>query len=240
MNVLSDEERKARKKARAIAYRAIPEVRSKIKARKKEYAKRPEVIEKRKEKSRTPEARAKRIEYDSKPEVIAKQRENTKRPEVKAKRKASQNKYRAKPESKLKFSEYAKRPESKARQKVRRAKPEVKVKIASYEKERRETLKKDIFSHYSKIHSNSDIPCCRCCGLNSHIEFLTLDHIAGRKEMDSEPELLKLGYSSKLATQPLQIWIKKNNFPEGFQVLCINCNFAKGHSKDNTCPHERD
>ena len=83
------------------------------------------------------------------------------------------------------------------------------------------------------------MPCCRCCGLNDHIEFLSLDHIAGRKEMDSESELVELGYSSELGTQPLQIWIKKNNFPKGFQVLCMNCNFAKGHSKDNKCPHER-
>jgi len=36
------------------------------------------------------------------------------------------------------------------------------------------------------------------------------------------------------------IWIRKNNFPKGFQVLCMNCNWGKGHSKDNKCPHERD
>jgi len=162
-----------------------------------------------------------------------------KKPEVKAKLKASQKKYRDKPEVKVKRSAYAKTPEARTRQKKRRSKPETKVKISSYEKERRETQKKDVFSHYSKIHSNSVIPCCRCCGLNDHIEFLTLDHIAGRKQMDSEPELVKLGYSSKLAIQPLCVWILKNNFPEGFQILCMNCNFAKGQSKDNKCPHER-
>jgi len=75
--------------------------------------------------------------------------------------------------------------------------------------------------------------------LNSHIEFLSLDHIAGKRQMDSEPELVKLGYSSKLAGGHLQSWIKKNNFPDGFQILCHNCNFTKGQSKDNKCPHER-
>ena len=28
---------------------------------------------------------------------------------------------------------------------------------------------------------------------------------------------------------------RKNNYPEGFQVLCSNCNFAKG--KYGSCPH---
>ena len=30
-------------------------------------------------------------------------------------------------------------------------------------------------------------------------------------------------------------WLKKNNFPPGFQVLCGSCNFAKG--KYGSCPH---
>ena len=75
--------------------------------------------------------------------------------------------------------------------------------------------------------------------MNSHIEFLSMDHIAGRKQMNSELELVKAGYTSKFKIHQLLRWIKKNNFPEGFQILCHNCNFTKGHSKDNKCPHER-
>lgn len=30
-------------------------------------------------------------------------------------------------------------------------------------------------------------------------------------------------------------WIKNNEFPEGFQVLCFNCNLAKGFY--GVCPH---
>ena len=118
------------------------------------------------------------------------------------------------------------------------SRPEVKVKISKSVKEKKDKIKMEVYLHYSKIHSNSDIPCCRCCGLNSHIEFLSLDHIGGRKKMDSEPELVKLGYLSKFKIHQLLLWIKKNNFPKGFQILCLNCNFAKGHSKDNKCPHE--
>ncbi len=93
-----------------------------------------------------------------------------------------------------------------------------------------------VLQYYSKRLSKSNIPCCNCCGLNSHIEFLTVDHIAGRQEMDSEPELKKLKYMSKLSGTALVLWIIKNNFPKGFQILCHNCNQTKGYY--GQCPLE--
>jgi hypothetical protein len=93
-----------------------------------------------------------------------------------------------------------------------------------------------VLQYYSKHLSKSNTPCCNCCGLNSHIEFLTVDHIAGRQEMDSEPELKKLKYMSKLSGTALVIWIIKNNFPKGFQILCHNCNQTKGYY--GKCPLE--
>ena len=101
------------------------------------------------------------------------------------------------------------------------------------------TNRLNILLHYSKYISNSNIPCCNCCGENSHVDFLALDHILGRKEMESIPELMELGYSSDFHPAQLTDWIIKNNFPEGFQILCVNCNFAKGMKKNNNqCPHE--
>jgi len=35
----------------------------------------------------------------------------------------------------------------------------------------------------------------------------------------------------------LPYWLKKNNWPEGFQVLCYNCNSAK--RVDGICPHQK-
>jgi hypothetical protein len=84
---------------------------------------------------------------------------------------------------------------------------------------------------YSKRHSNSDIPCCRCCGENTDVRFLAIDHIQGRKNLSKK--------EAGLGGDKLILFLKKNNYPEGYQVLCHNCNSAKGHSKDNTCPHER-
>ena len=91
-------------------------------------------------------------------------------------------------------------------------------------------LRKIVLEGYSK-----SIPKCVCCGVKGS-EFLAIDHIKGRREMDSEPELKNIGYSSKLASNSLLVWLRNNNFPKGFQILCHNCNFAKG--KLGKCPHQ--
>ena len=125
------------------------------------------------------------------------------------------------------------RPEVIAKEKARQSAPEYK---AERKKERDNTRLK-ILQYYSKRLSKSNIPCCRCCGENSNIGFLALDHIAGKKEMDSEPELVELGYSSSWNSTALLKWIIKNNFPKGFQILCHNCNLAKGFY--GKCPHQK-
>ena len=54
-------------------------------------------------------------------------------------------------------------------------------------KHKPETLRKQlerklkVFKYYSKKDSNSNIPCCACCGENLSHKFLTMDHINGRK-----------------------------------------------------------
>lgn len=68
---------------------------------------------------------------------------------------------------------------------------------------------------------------CSCDGCTvTHLEFLTIDHIegGGRKHR-------------KEVNQHVYAWLIKNDFPPGFRVLCMNCNFAKGIY--GFCPHER-
>ena len=96
-------------------------------------------------------------------------------------------------------------------------------------KEERELLKLEVFSIYSKKISNSEIPCCACCGENSHIEFLALDHVKNRKSV---------GHKRNVDTgHRLRLWAKKNGYPNTLQVLCHNCNTAKG--ENGICPHKQ-
>lgn len=73
------------------------------------------------------------------------------------------------------------------------------------------------------IHYGGNPPKCVCCG-ESHIEFLTIDHYN-----------IKIDKKHRSGDN-LYGWIIRNNFPEGFRVLCLNCNFAIGHY--GRCPHE--
>jgi len=168
-----------------------------------------------KERRNKPEVKARRKEYDLKSEVKAKKKKFELKPETKAKRKARRD-----------------RPERKARRNELTQTPEYK----DVAKNTRDDKRLKIIQHYSKLLSNTNTPCCNCCGENSHTEFLAVDHITGKKQMDSEPELVKLGYSSKLQSLPLHNWIIRHDFPVGFQILCSNCNMAKGFY--GKCPHE--
>ena len=90
-------------------------------------------------------------------------------------------------------------------------------------------IRKEIVGHYSKNSFQ-----CNCCG-EDKIDFLTIDHIEGKKQMDSDKNLVSLGYNSKMSSYSLYKWIINNNFPDGFQILCTNCNCAKGVF--GICPH---
>lgn len=80
------------------------------------------------------------------------------------------------------------------------------------------------------IHYGGNPPKCACCG-ETIIQFLTIDHPNGggckqRKELG-----LRSG-------QNFYRWLIKNNYPEGYQVLCWNCNCGK--DKSGLCPHKRE
>ena len=167
----------------------------------------------------TPKAKATRKKYNNSDKRKAKRKE----PEVMAKAKVWQIKYDSDPKNRLRKKKYAHSPNRLARRKTLR-----------------DEIRLEVLQYYSKRLSKSDIPCCRCCGENYHVDFLALDHISGRKEMDSDTKLVKLGYSSLKRTVGLHKWIIENNFPKGFQILCHNCNYAKGIRRNkNKCPHQK-
>lgn len=79
--------------------------------------------------------------------------------------------------------------------------------------------KVQIIKHYGGV--------CECCGEHK-IEFLCIDHVNGggnehRKEIGSGTPMYK--------------WLIKNDYPDGFRVLCYNCNMSLGAY--GYCPHQK-
>ncbi len=95
---------------------------------------------------------------------------------------------------------------------------------AQYSKNQRARVKEQVFDHYGWS--------CQCCG-EGHRSFLSIDHVrgGGSKHLGSNGRRL-LGHF-------LYKWLVDHNFPAGFQTLCHNCNFSKGHSPDGECEHQR-
>jgi hypothetical protein len=89
----------------------------------------------------------------------------------------------------------------------------------------RQRLKMEVLSHYG-----NGIPQCACCGEKT-LQFLTIDHIngGGRREKVSDTRLR--------AGSPMYARLKRLGYPPGFQVLCFNCNCAKGFY--GVCPHKQ-
>jgi hypothetical protein len=71
---------------------------------------------------------------------------------------------------------------------------------------------------------------CSCCGETEPM-FLSIDHVDndGAKERKSG---LYAGSGSAFYG-----WLRKNDFPAGYQVLCMNCQIGK-HKNGGVCPHQ--
>lgn len=72
-------------------------------------------------------------------------------------------------------------------------------------------IKIEVLTHYSM----ATYPVCARCGVTD-VNVLCLDHIEGKKEK------LSIDTGARLYRR-----LKKAGFPEGFQVLCANCNLKK-------------
>ncbi len=80
-------------------------------------------------------------------------------------------------------------------------------------------LKQTIF----EVYGNK----CVCCG-EDRLEFLTIDHVNGHGNQHRK----EVGGSGAVFYR----WLIKNDFPQGYQALCHNCNFSK--SAYGYCPHK--
>jgi ferric-dicitrate binding protein FerR (iron transport regulator) len=78
--------------------------------------------------------------------------------------------------------------------------------------------RKEVLQQYGGI--------CACCG-ETRWQFLAIDHIEGHG--NAHRKMVGEGYQ-------FYQWLRNNNFPKGFRVLCHNCNTAIGHW--GKCPHQ--
>jgi len=81
----------------------------------------------------------------------------------------------------------------------------------------------DVINHYTDGRL-----VCACCRESYY--FLTVDHIDGLGEQHRK-EIGNPGSNS------IYIYLRRGNYPLGFQILCYNCNFAR-HPFGGICPHK--
>ncbi len=72
---------------------------------------------------------------------------------------------------------------------------------------------------------------CACCG-ETEPKFLTIDHVNN----DGAAFRRKIAGKRTAAGYHTYIWLIRNNYPPGFQVLCMNCNHGK-RMNGGVCPH---
>lgn len=104
------------------------------------------------------------------------------------------------------------------RNKIKQWESDHKEQRVEYARKHREKLRNAVLDAYGNK--------CVCCGEECPY-FLTIDHINN----DGASHRKAIGGSDRLCR-----WLVKNSFPEGFQLLCWNCN--SGKYLLGKCPHQ--
>jgi hypothetical protein len=74
---------------------------------------------------------------------------------------------------------------------------------------------------------------CACCGEHRY-EFLDIHHVEGGGNKHRK----SISGNKNFGGYLFLLWLKRNNWPSGFQVLCSNCNGADGFHGE--CPHQKE
>lgn len=88
----------------------------------------------------------------------------------------------------------------------------------------RAALKKKIYDHYGRV--------CKCCG-ESNVGFLTIDHVNN----DGNKERKRVRGKMQQGGDRILLRIIRMNFPDTYQILCMNCNWGKAQN-NGICPHK--
>lgn len=99
------------------------------------------------------------------------------------------------------------------------ARPGNRERMAANNRANRLRIKIEGLRHYGGV--------CACCG-EADVRLLTFDHIDG----GGRKHLAEVHAQGRLST-----WLRNNGYPEGFQVLCFNCNSGRSVN-GGVCPHQ--
>jgi hypothetical protein len=80
-------------------------------------------------------------------------------------------------------------------------------------------LKKAVFEHYGGF-------VCAGCGFDDQ-RCLSIDHIKNDGAEHRRSLQKQFGQTQLFAGRAFYSWLKRSGFPEGFQVLCMNCQWIK-------------
>jgi hypothetical protein len=87
---------------------------------------------------------------------------------------------------------------------------------------KREQVRDEVYRAYGGYR-------CACCGETERM-FLSIDHVNNDGAIHKRTHRLRTG-------EQMYRWLKRNNFPAGFQILCMNCQWGKRNNK-GVCPHK--
>lgn len=89
----------------------------------------------------------------------------------------------------------------------------------AYSQKHKREIKLEVLEHYGSK--------CSCCG-ERNVNLLTIHHINGRHEKTAKEDIY--------AGITLWNWLRLNNYPKGFQLLCYNCNCSMKNYMKQYCP----
>ena len=97
--------------------------------------------------------------------------------------------------------------------------PNCRIRVRIRTKDAHKRNRMQVVAHYGSK--------CACCK-ETNPKFLSIDHINndGAAHYRQDPSSMALAE-----------WLLKHNFPDGFRLLCYNCNCGR-HYNGGICPHE--
>lgn len=89
-------------------------------------------------------------------------------------------------------------------------------------KRRRDAVRHEVYQAYGGYR-------CACCG-ETERAFLSINHVNNDGAAHKREFNLRTG-------EQMYRWLKRNGFPQGFQILCMNCQCGK-RNNGGLCPHQ--